>query len=630
MSLWLPRSILAVLGGLALSLPAPAQTYQQSPMLAERVEAGELPPVEERLPATPLVTEPAEIGQFGGQIEWIAGRSRDIRIMNVYGYARLVGYDQDLNLVADILESYEVEEGRIFTFHLRPGMRWSDGEPFTTEDFRFSWEEIQLNEELRPFGPDWRMVVGEELPEVEIVDDHTIRYSWSRPNPRFLPAIAGATPMYLYTPAHYVRQYHADFTDADQLAREVAAAEARDWVSLFLRNANLYESSNPDLPVLQPWVNTTAAPSERFVFERNPYYHRVDPEGRQLPYIDRVVVNVADSSLISAQTGTGASDLQARHIRIDDFPFLTEGAEQNNYDILLWDTVLGNEIALYPNLNAADPVWREVMRDVRFRRALSLAINRAELNEIIFFGLGRPSNNTVVPSSPFWTEDLANRWAVFDIQQANALLDEMGLSERGSGGLRLLPDGRPLEIIVESAGERSQEIDALQLIGDSWRQIGVGLFVNNSQRDVFRNRVFSGEVTMSVWFGLDNGLITETTVPDELAPVDQNWLQYPAWGQYWQGQGTVGEEPDLDWAVTLMELYQQWLLEPDAEARGEITQEMLALQVEQVTSIGTVQGVPQPIVVSNDLRNVPENGVYSWDPGAHFGRYRMDTFWLDQ
>ncbi|MEQ9812022.1 MAG: ABC transporter substrate-binding protein [Azospirillaceae bacterium] len=630
MSVWLPRSMLAVLGGLALSLQALAQTYEQSPMLAERVAAGTLPPVEERLPETPLVTEPAEIGRFGGQIEWIAGRSRDIRIMNVYGYARLVGYDEDLNLVADILESYEVEEGRIFTLHLRPGMRWSDGEPFTTEDFRFSWEEIQLNEELRPFGPDWRMVVGEELPEVEIVDDYTIRYSWSRPNPRFLPAIAGATPMYLYSPAHYVRQFHADFTDEDSLAREVAAAEARDWISLFLRNANLYEASNPDLPVLQPWVNTTEAPSERFVFERNPYYHRVDPEGRQLPYIDRVLVNVADSSLISAQTGTGASDLQARHIRIDDFPFLSEGAEQNDYDILLWDTVLGNEIALYPNLNAADPVWREVVRDVRFRRALSLAINRAELNEIIFFGLGQPSNNTVVPSSPFWSEDLASRWAVYDIQQANALLDEMGLTERGSGGLRLLPDGRPLEIIVESAGERSQEIDALQLIGDSWRQIGVGLFVNNSQRDVFRNRVFSGEVTMSVWFGLDNGLITSTTVPDELAPVDQNWLQYPAWGQYWQGQGTVGEEPDLDWAVTLMDLYQQWLLEPDAEARGAITREMLALQAEQVTSIGTVQGVPQPIVVSNDLHNVPEQGVYSWDPGAHFGRYRMDTFWLDQ
>ena len=199
-------------------------------MLVDAVAAGSLPPVAERLPVDPVVVDLAaegrEPGRSGGQIEWIAGRARDIRIMNVYGNARLVGYDPELNLVADILESYEVEEGRVFTFHLRPGHRWSDGAPFTTEDFRFEWFDVQDHDELKPFGPDARLIVDGELPSVEIIDDLTVRYSWSRPNPEFLPAIAGARPLYLYAPAHYLHQFHADYADAGALDRRLGSGRA--------------------------------------------------------------------------------------------------------------------------------------------------------------------------------------------------------------------------------------------------------------------------------------------------------------------------------------------------------------------------------------------------------------------
>lgn len=623
---WAAATLIAIgaAGGSAL-----AQDYQEAPMLAEAVDRGDLPPVAQRLPADPAVYDPPEIGDFGGQIEWIAGRARDIRIMSVYGYSRLIGYDRDLDLQPDILADYEVEDGRIFTFHLREGLRWSDGEPFTTADFAYEWFDVNQNEELRPYGIDFRLLVAGEQPEVTVIDEYTVRYAWSQPNPRFLPAIAGARPLYLYAPAHYMSRFHVDHADPAELAALVEAEGARDWVALHYRKGNLYEFSNIDLPSLQPWVNTTPPPSERITFQRNPYYHRVDSEGRQLPYLDRVVVNVADSGLIAAQTGTGGSDLQARHLRLDDYAFLAEGAEDNDYSINLWDTVLGSEIALYPNLSVADPVWSEVIRDVRFRRALSMAINRSELNEILFFGLGRPSANTVVPSSPFWNEDLATAYIDYDIDQANALLDEMGLTEY-QGGVRLLPDGRPAELIVETAGERSQEVDALQLIADSFSDIGIGMFVNSSQRDVFRNRVFAGEVTMSVWYGYDNALILPDTVPDELAPVDQNWLQYPSWGQYWQSSGGAGQAPDLPWAEELVDLYREWVVTPDEERRRAITQRMLDIHAEQVTSIGIVQGVPQPIVVADRLHNVPQEGVYSWDPGAHFGRYRMDGFWVGQ
>ena len=631
-----PMRAFCVALALALFTAAPARAVEpvETPMLAEAVAEGRLPPVAERLPDVPLVVdlvaEGREIGQPGGQISWIAGRARDIRIMNVYGYARLVGYDAELNLIPDILESFEVEDGRIFTFHLRPGHRWSDGAPFTAEDFRYAWFDVQEHPQLKPFGPDSRLLVEGEPPTVEILDDYTVRYSWSQPNPELLPALAGARPLYLYAPAHYLKQFHADFADPEELAERVANSGERDWAALHIRLGHLYDADNPDLPVLQPWRNTTRPPSERFVFERNPYFHRIDATGQQLPYIDDVIVNISDSSLIAAKTGAGESDLQSRHLRFDDYTFLKQGEERSDYTVHLWQTTLGSDVALYPNLNANDPVWRDLNRDPRFRRALSLAIDRDEINQAIFYGLARASNNTVLPSSPLYDEERSSRWAQYDPDEANRLLDEIGLTERSRSGLRLLPNGRPLEIIVETAGERSSEIDILQLIDESWRGIGVAAFTNPSQRDVFRNRVFSGDAVMSVWFGLENARLTADTVPDELAPIDQNWLQFPKWGQHVQTSGDAGEPADMDFAIELMGLYEAWRETADAEERADLSRQMLDINADQVTSIGTVQGVLQPVVVSNRLRNVPVEAIYGWDPGAHFGIYRPDTFWVSE
>jgi peptide/nickel transport system substrate-binding protein len=192
-----------------------------------------------------------------------------------------------------------------------------------------------------------------------------------------------------------------------------------------------------------------------------------------------------------------------------------------------------------------------------------------------------------------------------------------------------LPDGRPIEIIVELAGERTEESDILELVADTWAEIGVAVFPNVSQREVFRNRVFAGDALMSMWFGYDNGIFTAATVPNELAPVDQNWLQYPKWGQYVQTRGEAGEPPDLDWGQRLMTLYDEWRANPDPEARLAMTNEMLDIHADQVDVIGIVQGVLQPVVVDDALRNVPADGLYSWDPGAHFGMYQPAAFWLD-
>ncbi|MFE0756230.1 ABC transporter substrate-binding protein [Inquilinus sp. NPDC058860] len=632
---WISRLATAAAAAVAMAVavPAGAATLVETPMYEQDVAAGKLPPVAQRVPEVPsvvdLAAERKEPGKPGGEINWMAGRARDIRIMNTYSYARLVGYGPDFKLHPDILQSVDVDGEKVFTLHLRPGHKWSDGQPFTSDDFRYFWEDVSLDKELMPYGPDTRLLVDGEQPKVEFPDAQTVRYSWSKPNPDFLPALAGPAPLYIFAPAHYLKQFHKKYTDSAALDVLVKQAGARNWVALYKQREKLIDSANTDLPVLEPWVNTTKAPAERFVFVRNPYYHRVDGQGRQLPYLDRVIVNVVEGSLIPAKTGTGEADLQARGLRFDNISFLKAGEQKGGYKVRLWPTALGSEVALYPNLNCNDKDWRVLNRDVRFRRALSLGIDRDEINQTVFFGQARPSQNTVLPESPYYDEALATGWATFDPEKANALLDEIGLTKRDGDGVRLMPNGKRLEIVVESAGERTLETDILQLVRESWAKIGISLHTAQSQRDVFLQRIFAGDTVMSVWTGWDNGLITPTTVPSQLAPVDQNWLQYPKWGQYVQTAGAAGEKPDAEFGQKLMGLYDEWRGTTDAARRDAIVREMIRIQSDEVTSIGTVQGVLQPVVVKARLHNVPEKGIFSWDPGAHFGIYHPDTFWVD-
>lgn len=627
-------SLLAILLVPAASAAAgQAPALVETPMYEKAVAAHQMPPVAERVPQAPVVVDMAAekktIGRSGGEISWMVGRARDIRIMNVYGYARLVGYGPDFKLYPDLLQSIDVDGEKTFTLHLRPGHKWSDGQPFTSDDFRYFWDDVSLSKDLMPYGPDSRLIVEGELPKVEYPDPLTVRYSWSKPNPEFLPALAAARPLYIFAPAHYMKQFNKAYADPAKLDAMVKDSGERNWVALHIRRGDLYDSVNPDLPVLEPWVNTTRPPADRFIFVRNPYYHRIDTEGRQLPYLDRVTVNVVEGSLIPAKTGAGDADLQQRGLRFDNISFLKAGQEAGKYTVRLWPTALGSEVALYPNLNCNDPDWRALNRDVRFRRALSLSIDRNEINQVVFFGLARPSQNTVLPESPYYDAGRAADWTQFDLDRANALLDEIGLTKRDSDGIRLTPAGRRLEIVVESTGERTLEADILQLVKDSWRKAGIALFTTQSQRDVFLKRVFAGDTVMSIWTGMDNGLVTPTTVPSELAPVDQNWLQYPKWGQYVQTKGGAGEKPDMPFGEQLMALFDEWHTTSDPARREAITREMLEIQADQLTSIGTVQGVQAPIVVKNRLHNVPAEAILSWDPGGHFGVYRPDTFWVD-
>ena len=606
---------------------------KETPNLVARVQAGELPPIAQRVPADLEVvqlTAEQSPGEQGGQLRLLMGKQKDIRQMVIYGYARLVGYTEELKLKADLLKSIDVVDGRVFTLHLRKGHKWSDGHPFTSDDFRYYWEDIANNPELSRSGPPRALVIDGQLPKVEFPDAHTVRYSWPVPNPYFLTALAGASPLYIYKPGHYLRQFHARYQSEDVLEKMVKDEGKRNWMGVHVNRDRPYKATNPELPTLQPWKNATKPPAERFIFERNPFYHRVDQNGRQLPYIDSVAIGIASSGLVPAKTGAGESDLQARYLRMDNFTFLKTTAKRNNFDVRLWQTAKGAHLALYPNLNTNDDVYRELLRDVRFRRALSLAIHRYEINQVVYFRLVQESNNTVLAESPLYRPEYQNDWVQFDVELANRLLDELGLSERDDRGVRLLADGRPLEIVVQTAGESTEQTDVLELVHDSWLQAGIKLYSIPSTREVFRNRIFSGDAIMSIWSGLENGIPTAENSPMALAPTSKYQYQWPQWGAYYESGGTSGEEPELPAARELLALSNQWSQATTHEERVQIWHKMLDINRDRMFTIGIVNRVPHPVVVNNSLHNVPTTGFYDIAPGAYFGIYKPDTFWFDE
>ncbi|MGO4573072.1 ABC transporter substrate-binding protein [Microvirga sp. 2TAF3] len=612
-----------------LVLPALAADYIEQPFFAEKVAKKEMPTVSERVPQTPFVSDQAK-GDYGGDIVTLVPRARDIRYITTYGYTRLIGYDRNLELQPDLLEKFDNVDNRVFTFTLRAGHRWSDGHPFTAEDFRYFWEDIAQNKDLSPSGvPEFMMVDGKPA-RFEIIDERTVRYTFDKPNPRFLPHLAGPVDPGIYRPAHYLKQFHAKYADKAKLDEAAKSQKLKSWAALHNRLDDMKEHTNPDEPVLQAWRVTNKAPASRFVFERNPYYHRVDGQGHQLPYIDRIIMDVSASGLFAAKANAGEVDLLFRGLSMSDIPVLKQGEKVQGYTTLLWPYARGSELALYPDLNTSDPVWRALNRDVRYRRALSLGIDRKTLNNSLLFGLGIEGNNTIMEQSPLFFPDLRTLNATYDPTEASRLLDEIGLKKRNAAGFRLLPDGRELEIIVETDGESSLVVDGLTLIGEFWREIGVRLFVKPQDRTVLRNRAFAGLTNMVASQGFDNAIPTVIMPPSEYAPMRQDNYSWPKWGQHVETKGKNGEAVDMPEARRLLELYATWMNTANRDVQRNVWTEMLRNHAENQWSIGTVAGALQPIVVRNGLQGLPQKALYSWEPTAMIGIYRIDEMYWNK
>ena len=626
------RQTLALLAAGAVAGPQAAQAFTGPTMLDDLVASGDLPPVERRLPLEPRVIDLPALGRspgrHGGTIRMLIGGQRDVRFVPINGYSRLVGFDMQLNLVADILSSFEVTEGRIFTLRLRPGHRWSDGHPFTAEDFRYCWEDVILRGDLG--GMPLELLSQGQPPVFEVIDDLTVRYSWQVPVPDFLPALAAPSPLRLCMPAHYMRGFHATYTAQAELDRLVAEQRVDDWQSLHQKMSRITRPENPALPTLEPWRPRTAPPAQQFVFDRNPYFHRVDNTGQQLPYVDRLVLNVSSYEIIPAKVATGDSDLQPFGIEFSDYTLVKEAESRFPIRVGLWTRTQGSRVALMPNLTCADPVWRALYRDVRVRRAMSMAIDRAEINKALFFGLARESANTILPESPLFRPEYARAWTTHDPEQANALLDQAGLSPIRLDGYRRLPDGRTAGIIVESAGETTLETDVLELIADHMRQVGIAIWTRVSQRDLFRSRAMAGLTSMSVWFGLDNAVPTADMSPAELAPTGEDQLIWTQWGVYYVSHGAQGHAPDIPEVQELVRLLERWRLSRSQDERAEVWHRMLSIHADQVFTIGTVNGAKQPVVRSSHLRNMPDTGLIGFQPTSLLGVYMPDTFWFEQ
>ena len=607
--------------------------FLETPMFEAAVAAGKLPPVKKRLPEEPFLLKTGQQGfqpgKHGGSLKLLMGRKKDTRQLVVYGYARLVGYDKNFNFVPDILKKFEVKHGRIFTLHLRKGHRWSDGHPFTSEDFRYYFEDVATNKKIANESLPQVMLVEGKPPLFEVLDKHTVRYTWHKPNPFILPRLAGARPIYLYRPAHYLKKFHIKYTPLRALEVLVKKAKKRNWVALHYIVGQQYKNVNPELPSLQPWVLVTKPPAKRFNFLRNAYYHRVDMNGRQLPYINDVKVNVTSSKLIPIKAGSGETDLQSRGLNFTNYTLLKKSEKKFGYSTKLWRTAKGARWAIYPNLNFRDMEWRKLFRNVNFRRALSIAIDRHEINQVFYYGLARETNNSVLRESPLFDEKFANRWSQFDLNAANQMLDDLGLVKRNSKGFRLLPNGQPMELTVVFSTEEDEPSDILELVSDTWRKIGIKVFSKPLHREVMRNRIFSGNVQMSIWSGLENGIPNASSSPAELAPTSQQQLQWPMWGQFLETGGKSGQAIDMEVPQKLFELKDAWREARSEGDRIKIWHEMLDTYTSNVFSIGIIASVPQVVLVNNSLQNVPDKAIYNWDPGAHFGIYRPCTFWFD-
>ncbi len=625
----------ATLAGRSVLAKADTPAMQEVPSLADKVKAGGLPPVGKRIPAQPAIVDVfyggEGPGRNGGDCNMLIANARDTRLMTLYCNARLIVYDDKFKLHSDILASYEAKEGREFTLKLRPGHKWSDGQPFTTEDFRYFWEDIANNKELSASGPNVELMVQGKPPKVDIIDELTIRYTWDKPNPYFIPSQARANPLWLFRPSHYLKKFHIKYASLDDIGKQAKGGQgqAPNWVQIHRRVDVMYNNDNPDLPTLNPWMLVTQPPAQRFIYERNPYYYRIDAKGQQLPYFDRVVLTLAAANLVPAKAGLGEADLQSRYLNMRDYTFLRKSAKTSGVDVRLWEEGSGSQLALYPNLNAKDDAWRALNRDVRFRRALSLAIDRDEINQVIFSGLVKPSNNTIMERSPLFKPEYATKWAKHDLKQANTLLDEAGLDKRSGLGLRLLPDGREATIVVEHQSEDAGDTDTMSLIADHWKRVGIKMLFKPQSLNNFRLRVFSGEAVMTAYAGVITAVPSVDTSPKEFAPTTQGGLQWSRWGMFIETKGKQGEKCDMKEASQLLDYLDEWENSADEGTRRKVWDRMLEVNMEQVFSIGTINGVLQPIVVGPKVRNVPREGFYSFDPGGYIGLYKPDTFWFE-
>lgn len=613
-----------VLGVAIVPLMALSATAQEAtgeaPALAEAVAAGALPPVAERVGSAPAVIEPLEaIGTYGGELRTgLRGSSDHNAILRVVGPQGLVRWDpQYTKVVPNVAESFEVDdEGRVFTFHLREGMKWSDGTPFTADDVMFNVTDLILNEEFAP--PPARYTTGGEPMKAERLDDHTVRFTFSQPYGDFLAVLAaplGQNPV-LYS-KNYCSQFMPKYNDdVDAL---IAAESAADWQNLFLQKCGDLEIparwGNPERPTLDPWIVTApyAGGATRVVMERNPYFWQIDTEGNQLPYIDRLVMPIgADTeSLILAVIG-GRIDYGLRHIDTsDNRPVLAENREKGDYRFFEAAPPGGSNMVINLNLTSKNQALKEIFNERDFRVALSLGMDRQAIIDTVMLGEGEPWQHGPFEDHPYYDERTSTQFLEHDPERANALLDGLGLDKRGPDGVRILPNGEPLKFRIDVIPTFDPTwVDSLQLIEQQWAEIGVDMDINAMERTFFYQRTSeSNEHDAAVWNGRQSWVSGQ--LPHQIVPVSHDSRYGIPWVQWYESRGESGEAPPASVRERLR-LYDQARGLADPERRRAVMLEIASIAADEFEVIGLSKALPTYGIVKNGLRNVPEAMPSSW------------------
>ncbi|NLX44139.1 MAG: twin-arginine translocation signal domain-containing protein, partial [Chloroflexi bacterium] len=485
--------------------PEPMARFTESPMLAERVAAGDLPPVEERLPDEPRICEIiGEIGSYGGTLV-VGDTSTNLRgpdCASAQDRPYWLRPSHDLthavpNTMADWEMSADFTE---VTCYLRKGMRWSDGEPVTTEDIRFWYEDILKNTELTPL-PNIAFRRGGDLMTLDILDDYAFKLTFAAPNPSFVlvnMAHYGVGESGCWVPAHYMKQFHIQYNDK---ANDLAKAAGFDfWYQNFGKVNNVDQSL--DRPRVHAFVPIKDTP-QTVTFERNPYYHAVDPEGQQLPYIDTMVVErAAELGMFDAKVVGGTYDFSAFSLTIQNYTTYAAAAEDNNCRIIIWPTGRGSDQVYNLNFTWPDEEWRTVFRDLRFRQALSLALDRQDINDVVYYGNSFNRQYTVIPTSRHFRPEYETAYAEMDVERANALLDEMGLEWNSAKTHRLWPVSKtPIIIPFDTVELATPVMPIHELVNEHWQRIGIETQVKSITRNLLSQKILANEEPLSLWRG---------------------------------------------------------------------------------------------------------------------------------
>jgi len=587
--------------------------YSEAPELAEMVAAGDLPPLEERLAEQPFVVGPGVLinesdlpdwqpGVYGGVLRFahsVANWNPDIFIMLNENLLCAPGIGLE-GLQPCVVQDYTVEDdNKVFTFTIRKGLKWSDGEPVTTEDVRFVYEDIYLNEDLTPIFPAKFRDSGSsdgEVMKLDIIDDFNFRLTSSESYGGLLRELSikgwqGYTD--LIRPSHYLKKYHTTYTPIEELSEELQSMNlTEEWWQLFnTKDCTNWEDTIPacaGYPSLTPWGGVEGSDG-MLVFERNPYYWKVDTQGQQLPYIDKLTSQqVNDVEMINLKVLAGEVDFLRESTALIKLPLYKENEEKAGFRVVLMDNHV-DPTALFINNTYEDENWRTVVNDIRFRQAINYAINRQEIIDNIYYGLA--SQPELTPSE--YNPDLANQ-----------LLDEMGLDKRDADNFRIGPDGKTFVLPIEHGAHAPDIAPASEIITQQIKAVGIMVTAKQIDPSLWGERAAANTIQATVLWDVQpmwrNGTWTD------YLPGDAGWS--PVWSTWYSTGGKEGEEPPAE----IKELYtiQEGRVGaiPNSDEDKALADRIYKLFYDNIWVFPLAEKVNYAMIVSAKLGNVPQSG----------------------